>query len=116
MGKIPDWGGGGIKKGPISIWELRKSRRGLNFSKMSEFQNLTFIEDEKWACIRYQKSKMPEFDPRGAGGSGFFKNVWNLKRKSELSDVGGGIKPIWEFSKKFSYFNYDDSPNLVQLI
>ena len=37
---------------------------------MSEFQNLTFIEDEKWACIRYQKSKMPEFDPRGGGGGG----------------------------------------------
>ena len=52
----------------------------------------------------------------GGGGPGFFKNVWNLKKKSELSGVGGGIKPIWEFSKKISYFNYDDSPNLVQLI
>ena len=74
---------------------------------MSEFQNLTFIEDEKWACIRYQKSKMPEFDPRGGeggGDSGFFKNVWNLKRKSELSDVGGGIKPIWEFFQKIFVF------------
>ena len=81
MGKIPD--GGGLKKGAISIWELRKSKRGLNFSKMSEFQNLTFIEDEKWACIRCQKSKMPEFDPRGGGGGGFriFQKRLKFKKK-----------------------------------
>ena len=37
--KFPNGGGGdffSLKKVPISIWELRKSRGGLNFSKMSE--------------------------------------------------------------------------------
>ena len=67
--------GGGSKNGkkvPISIWELQKSRGGLNFSKMSEFHILTFIEHEKWACIRCLKSKMSEFEPVV---SAFFINV-----------------------------------------
>ena len=57
LGQIPK-GGGGVKKNrrkfPISIWEFEKPRgeRGLNFSKMSEFQlfdsvvcNFTFIRN-----------------------------------------------------------------------
>ena len=73
---------------------------------MSEFQILTFIEDDKWACIRCRKSKMSEFDPRG--GAAIFKNVWNSK-KSEISDGGGGQAYLGIFPKFFRFF-YDGSP------
>ena len=46
---------------------------------------------------------------RGGGGQQFSK--MSEIQKSLKFPMGGGVKPIWEFSPNFSVFFYDGSPN-----
>ena len=74
----------------------KPSGRGLDFSKMPEFQIFTFIENEKWACIRCRKSKMS--DPRGKM-SEIQKSV-----NYPMGWGGGGSSLFGNFPQIFPFF------------
>ena len=62
----------------------------------------------------FSNSKKCEIDPRG--GVSIFQISLKLKKKSEISDKGGGGPSL--FGKKsaiFPFFNYDASPYTVYI-